>query len=66
MSITNNNNYSVPGIDFYTGVPDSLLQDFCGYVHDTAPASNHIISANEVMATGLLARLSAMNPIESE
>jgi phosphonopyruvate decarboxylase len=35
------------GIDFYTGVPDSLLKDFCGYVTDTAPASNHIIAANE-------------------
>jgi hypothetical protein len=29
------------------GVPDSLLKDFCAYVSDTAPASNHIMTANE-------------------
>jgi len=36
------------GMDFYCGVPDSLLKDFCGYVSDTAPAENHVITANEV------------------
>jgi len=35
------------GIDFYTGVPDSLLKDFCAYVSDTAPPENHVITANE-------------------
>lgn len=36
------------GIDFYTGVPDSLLKDFCAYVSDHAAPENHIITANEV------------------
>ena len=35
------------GIDFFTGVPDSLLKDFCSYVTDNAESSNHVISANE-------------------
>jgi len=43
-------------IDFYTGVPDSLLKDFCAYVSDTAPKHNHVITANEgasiALATG--------------
>lgn len=34
------------GLDFYTGVPDSLLKDFCAYVSDTS--RNHVIAANEV------------------
>ena len=25
----------IKGIDFFTGVPDSLLKDFCGYITDT-------------------------------
>ena len=33
------------GLDFYTGVPDSLLKDFCAYVSDTS--RNHVIAANE-------------------
>ena len=41
------------GTDFFAGVPDSLLKNFCAYVTDNAPASNHIISANEGSATGL-------------
>jgi phosphonopyruvate decarboxylase len=24
-------------IDFFTGVPDSLLKDFCGYISDHTP-----------------------------
>lgn len=35
------------GMDFYTGVPDSLLKDFCGYVSDNCPPENHVITANE-------------------
>lgn len=42
-------------MDFYTGVPDSLLKDYCSYVSDTAPKSNHIIAANEGAAIGLAA-----------
>jgi phosphonopyruvate decarboxylase len=41
------------GIDFYTGVPDSLLKDICSYISDNAPADKHIISANEGGAVAL-------------
>ncbi len=29
-------------LDFFTGVPDSLLSDFCSYVHDHAPAARKL------------------------
>lgn len=35
------------GVDFFTGVPDSLLKDFCAYVTDNVPSDKHIIAANE-------------------
>jgi phosphonopyruvate decarboxylase len=41
------------GIDFYTGVPDSLLKDICSYISDNAPADRHIIAANEGGAIAL-------------
>lgn len=41
------------GTDFFAGVPDSLLKNFCAYVTDSAPAEKHIISANEGSATAL-------------
>ncbi len=41
------------GTDFFAGVPDSLLKNFCAYVTDNAPADKHIISANEGSATAL-------------
>jgi phosphonopyruvate decarboxylase len=41
------------GVDFFTGVPDSLLKDFCGYVDDVADPSRHIIAANEGNAVAL-------------
>jgi len=41
------------GLDFYTGVPDSLLKDFCAYVSDHSPPENHIITANEGSAVGV-------------
>ena len=34
------------GVDFFTGVPDSLLKSFCAYVTDTC-GENHVIAANE-------------------
>ena len=34
-------------INFFTGVPDSLLKNFCGYVEDNVKRTNHIIAANE-------------------
>ena len=39
------------GTDFFTGVPDSLLKNFCAYITDTAPEEKHIIAANEGCAT---------------
>ncbi len=41
------------GIDFFTGVPDSLLKDFCAYVTDHAPEADHVITANEGNAVAL-------------
>jgi len=32
---------------FFTGVPDSLLKDFCAYITENVPPSSHVISANE-------------------
>ena len=43
------------GTDFFAGVPDSLLKNFCAYVTDNAPEEKHIISANEGSATALAA-----------
>lgn len=41
------------GLEFYAGVPDSLLKNFCFYVDDALPASKHVITANEGSAVGL-------------
>jgi len=41
------------GIDFYTGVPDSLLKDFCAYVTDNVSKKDHIINSNEGAAIAL-------------
>lgn len=43
------------GIDFFTGVPDSLLKNTCAYITDTAPHQKHIIAANEGNAVGIAA-----------
>jgi phosphonopyruvate decarboxylase len=43
------------GIDFFCGVPDSLLKEFCAYVTDQTDSSSHIITANEGNAVGLAA-----------
>lgn len=42
------------GVDFFTGVPDSLLKSFCAYVTDNC-GSSHVIAANEGGAVGLAA-----------
>ncbi len=42
------------GVDFFTGVPDSLLKNFCAYVTDNC-GDNHVITANEGGAVGLAA-----------
>ena len=41
------------GVNFYAGVPDSLLKNFCGYVNDHTPEENHIIAANEGSAVAI-------------
>jgi phosphonopyruvate decarboxylase len=38
---------SMHGIGFYTGVPDSLLANFCAYVDDQGGRDQHLITANE-------------------
>ena len=43
------------GVDFYTGVPDSLLNNFCLYLTDNLPASQHVMAANEGNAIGIAA-----------
>ena len=44
----------VSAVEFFTGVPDSLLKSFCAYVTDTC-GENHVIAANEGGAVGLAA-----------
>lgn len=40
-------------INFYTGVPDSLLKNICAYITDNLPAEQNIIAANEGGAMGI-------------
>lgn len=40
------NSLKLSGIDFFVGVPDSLLKSFCAYATDMC-GDNHIIAANE-------------------
>ncbi len=42
-------------IDFFCGVPDSLLKDICAYITDNTTKLNHIITANEGNAVALAA-----------
>lgn len=41
------------GVNFFTGVPDSLLKDICAYISDNTPEERHIIAANEGASVGL-------------
>lgn len=43
------------GIDFFAGVPDSLLKNICAYITDTLPREQNIIAANEGGAMGIAA-----------
>ena len=43
------------GIDFYAGVPDSLLRNICAYITDNLPKEQNIIAANEGGAMGIAA-----------
>ncbi|EKQ51184.1 MULTISPECIES: phosphonopyruvate decarboxylase [unclassified Clostridium] len=42
-------------IDFFTGVPDSLLKSFCAYIKDNVSVEKNIVAANEGNAVGLAA-----------
>ncbi|MFA5676689.1 MAG: phosphonopyruvate decarboxylase [Christensenellales bacterium] len=42
-------------IDFFTGVPDSLLKNLCACIADNQSASKHIIAANEGNAISVAA-----------
>ena len=41
------------GVDFFAGVPDSLLKSLCAYITDSVPREKNIIAANEGNAVGL-------------
>lgn len=41
------------GVGLFSGVPDSLLKDFCAYVDDHSSAGEHVITANEGNAVAL-------------
>jgi len=43
------------GVEFITGVPDSLLNEFCLYAKAELPPDRHIIAANEGNAVALAA-----------
>ncbi|MBO4818307.1 MAG: phosphonopyruvate decarboxylase [Bacteroidales bacterium] len=43
------------GIDFFVGVPDSLLKNFCAVLSDRLDSRHNIIAANEGGAVGLAA-----------
>lgn len=43
------------GLDFFTGVPDSLLKQVCAYITDNIDRRHNIIAANEGGAMGLAA-----------
>lgn len=43
------------GIEFITGIPDTLLNDFCLYIEKSWPKEKHVIAANEGNAVGLAA-----------
>lgn len=42
------------GLDFFAGVPDSLLKDLCACIFKNAPAERNIITANEGNAIGVI------------
>lgn len=43
------------GVDFFAGVPDSLLKNLCAYISDSTDPGHNIIAANEGAAIGLAA-----------
>ena len=47
------NLFSKHEVNFYSGIPDSLLKDFCAFIEDEFSSKNHIIAANEGASIGL-------------
>ena len=43
------------GVDFFCGVPDSLLKDICAYITDHSATEKHVITPNEGNAIALAA-----------
>ena len=43
------------GVEFFAGVPDSLLKNMCAYLTDTLDERHHVIAANEGGAVALAA-----------
>ncbi|HUV62210.1 MAG TPA: phosphonopyruvate decarboxylase [Thermoplasmata archaeon] len=43
------------GVNYFVGVPDSLLKHLCAYIEDNVDRGKHVISANEGNAVGLAA-----------
>ena len=43
------------GVQFFTGVPDSLLNDFCLYLVNNIPDGQHVMAANEGNAIAIAA-----------
>ena len=41
------------GVDFYSGVPDSLMSEFSKSLHFDYDNKNHVIAANEGTALGI-------------
>ena len=41
------------GTEFFTGVPDSLLKDFCDYTTSNTTSDQHVIAANEGTAVAM-------------
>ncbi|MFA8433516.1 MAG: phosphonopyruvate decarboxylase [Marinifilaceae bacterium] len=46
-------NLDSKGVNFYTGVPDSLLKSISAYLFDNYPGEKHIIASNEGASVGL-------------
>ena len=47
------NNLIQNNIDFFCGVPNSILKNFCAFLQDNVSTENHIIAANEGNAIAL-------------
>lgn len=43
------------GVNFFVGVPDSLLKEFCKYVEAKVPEDRQLVAANEGTAVGVAA-----------